>query len=253
MENKYFKSESVEVMRSEIRPAAYNPRKISAEARKQLKKSIKLYGVVGGIVVNAQTGNTVVGGHQKISVLDELNKYPDNDYSLRVELIDVDEKTEKQLNVTLNNPNVGGEWDYDLLREIIPEIDYKDSGLTEEDLSLIGIDFMFETEEEASINDEIEDLMAPVTRQKEAEKVAKKEEREAKKEMTREEQIAHNKEVKKEVAEKAEEKAKDMEAYVMISFDTFQNKAMFMKRMGYSEWDKFIKGEEFQDKVERIE
>ena len=187
-----------------------------------------------------------MGGHQKISVLDELNKYPENDYALRVEMIDVDEKTEKQLNIALNNPNVGGEWDYDLLREIIPDIDYKDAGFTEEDLSLIGVDFLFESEEESTISDDFEELMAPVAQKEQARKEAKKEEK------TREEQIAHNKEVKKEVAQKAEEKAKDMEAYVMISFDSFQNKAMFMKRMGYSEWDKFIKGEEFQDKIEVV-
>ena len=92
--NKYFNSQSAVLNRSQIHFASYNPRKISEEGRRALKKSIKLYGIVGGIVVNKQTGNTIVGGHQKVSVLDELNKFPDNDYTLRVELIDVDEKKE---------------------------------------------------------------------------------------------------------------------------------------------------------------
>lgn len=132
--NKYFTSSSVELQRSQIKPADYNPRTITQEGRKALKKSIRLYGVVGGIVVNKRTGYTIVGGHQKVSVLDELQKYNpethENDYSLRVELIDVDEKKEKELNITLNNPNVGGDWDYDALRELIPSIDYRDVGFT---------------------------------------------------------------------------------------------------------------------------
>ncbi|MDE5986649.1 MAG: hypothetical protein K2H16_05145 [Prevotella sp.] len=55
--------------------------------------------MVGGIVVNKATGYTVVGGHQKVNVLDELNRYQDNDYMLRVEIINVDEKLEKKLNI----------------------------------------------------------------------------------------------------------------------------------------------------------
>lgn len=50
--NKYFSSKSIELMRSQIHPSGYNPRQISDEGRKQLKRSIKKYGVVGGIVVN---------------------------------------------------------------------------------------------------------------------------------------------------------------------------------------------------------
>ena len=111
MENRYFNSKTVELRRSQIKPSSYNPRTISPEGRKQLKRSIKKYGVVGGIVVNQSTGYTIVGGHQKVSVLDELNKYDEatheNDYNLRVELINVDAKTEKSLNVALNNPNIG--------------------------------------------------------------------------------------------------------------------------------------------------
>ena len=113
MDNKYFNSKSVELKRSQINPASYNPRTISDEGKKALKRSIELYGVVGGIVVNQATGYTIVGGHQKVAVLDELNKYDksthENDYTLRVELINVDEKTEKQLNITLNNQGAS-EW-----------------------------------------------------------------------------------------------------------------------------------------------
>ena len=51
--SKYIKSESVELNRSAIRFADYNPRKLSDESRKALKRGIKKFGLVGGIVVNS--------------------------------------------------------------------------------------------------------------------------------------------------------------------------------------------------------
>ena len=97
--SKYIKSESVELNRSAIHFADYNPRKLSDESRKTLKRGIKKFGLVGGIVVNKRTGLTVVSGHQRLSVMDELQKFPDNDYRIRVDVIDVDEQQEKELNI----------------------------------------------------------------------------------------------------------------------------------------------------------
>lgn len=249
MDNKYFNSKSVELKRSQIKPAAYNPRTISDEGKKALKRSIKRYGVVGGIVVNQATGYTIVGGHQKVAVLDELNKYDksthENDYILRVELINVDEKTEKQLNITLNNPNVGGNWDFDALARIVPDIDYKDAGLTDADLNVIGVDYLLQTEEENSIADALTDMMAPVAERKEAEKAAKQTERA--------EKVAHMKDVKQQVRENARKQAESMDAYVMLSFDEYKAKAAFCERFGYAPDVKFIKGEVFDGQVERID
>lgn len=247
--SKYFNSESASLRRSQIKPASYNPRTISDEGYKQLKRSIKRYGVVGGIVVNQATGYTIVGGHQKVSVLDELNKYDEathkNDYTLRVELISVDEKTEKLLNVALNNPNIGGQWDYDALRELVPDIDYKDAGLTDADLNMIGCDFLLQTEEENNIAGELNSMMSEVNEQREAEKAQRQMERAAK--------TAHMKEVKKQVKDAAQKQAQDMDAYIMLSFDTWEAKANFCRRFGYDPYDKFIKGEVFDSQVERVE
>lgn len=247
--SKYFNSESASLRRSQIKPASYNPRTISDEGYKQLKRSIKRYGVVGGIVVNQATGYTIVGGHQKVSVLDELNKYDEathkNDYTLRVELISVDEKTEKSLNVALNNPNIGGQWDYDALRELVPDIDYKDVGLTDADLNMIGCDFLLQTEEENNIAGELNSMMSEVNEQREAEKAQRQMERAAK--------TAHMKEVKKQVKDAAQKQAQDMDAYIMLSFDTWEAKANFCRRFGYDPYDKFIKGEVFDSQVERVE
>lgn len=242
---KFFSSTIVEVKRSEIHPADYNPRKIDEQGKRMLKRSMKQFGVVGGIIVNSQTGNTIVGGHQKVSILDEMYKYPDNDYSLRVEMISVDRKTEKTLNIALNNGNISGQWDYDALARLVPDIDYKDAGLTDADLNMIGCDFLLQTEEENSLAGALEEMMQPVTEQKEAEKAARQ--------LERAEKVAHMKDVKQQVKEQAQETAANMDAYLMLSFDTWEAKAAFCERFGYDPYQKFIKGELFDEQIERIE
>lgn len=243
--SKYIKSESVELNRSAIHFAGYNPRKLSDESRKTLKRGIKKFGLVGGIVVNKRTGLTVVSGHQRLSVMDELQKFPDNDYRIRVDVIDVDEKQEKELNILMNNPNAQGFWDYDALARLVPDIDYKDAGLTDADLNMIGCDFLLQTEEENSLAGALEEMMQPVTEQKEAEKAARQ--------LERAEKVAHMKDVKQQVKEQAQETAANMDAYLMLSFDTWEAKAAFCERFGYDPYTKFVKGEVFSDQVERVE
>lgn len=247
--SKYIRSEVVELNRSAIHLAKYNPRVITEEGRKALKRIIKKYGLVGGIVANKGTGLTLVSGHQRLSVMDELQKYDpktkENDYKLRVDVIDVDEKTEKELNIAMNNPNAQGTWDRDKLAEMIPHIDYKDVGLSEADLSLLGMDYMFQTEEENELADSIGDLMQEVEEEHEAEKAQRQAERAAK--------VAHMREVKAQVKEAAEKSAGDMEAYLMLSFDSIENKCTFMRRFGYDPNDKFIKGEDFDMRCEVVD
>lgn len=266
--SKYFGKSEVAVMsRSEISLSDYNPRKIDEDGKRQLKRSIKLYGVVGGIVVNRQTGNRVVGGHQKILILDSIHKYPDNDYKLRVEVVDVDERTEKQMNIILNNPAVGGEWDYDKLRSMIPDIDYKDAGLTEADLSMIGMDYIFKTERESGISEEMDILMSGMreehrqeverraeqrAEQREADRAAERAFQEAA-EKSYEDKVQHMKEVKQSVTDKARDDAADMDAYVMLSFDTFKAKAAFCQRLGYDGYTKYLKGEDVDSRIDVIE
>jgi hypothetical protein len=47
-------------------------------------------------------------------------------------------------------------------------------------------------------------------------------------------------------------KAENMDAYVALSFDTYQAKAAFMMRFGYNPQEKFIKGEVFNSQIERV-
>lgn len=247
--SKYITSENMELRRSQIVLASYNPRVLSDEEKKTLKRGIKKYGLVGGIVVNRRGEiYLLVSGHQRITVMDELEKYnPDtkeNDYVIRCDVIEVDDKTEKSLNILLNNPNAQGKWDDNKLRELIPDIDYKNAGLTDADLSLIGCDYLLKTEEENSIADALDDLTAPIQQEKEEIKAEKQAEREAK--------VQHMKDVKAQVRENAIKTAGQMDAYVMLSFDDMDAKTAFLQRFGYDVNSKFIKGEDFDMKCEVI-
>lgn len=89
-------------------------------------------------------------------------------------------------------------------------------------------------------------------RQAEAEKAERKAEREALKAQEQAAKVAHMKEVKQQVKENAQKQAQDMDAYLMLSFDTFEAKAAFCGRFGYDPYQKFIKGEQFDSICERI-
>lgn len=242
--SKYIKSVPTEIKRSQIHFADYNPRKLSADERRAIKRGIKEFGLVGGLVVNRRTGFTVVSGHQRLSVMDELHGYPDTDYVIRVDVIDVDEKQEKELNILLNNPNAQGKWDYDALRELIPDINYKSAGLTDQDLSLIGVDYLLKTEEETDLAGALDGVMSELDEEREADKESRK--------LERAEATAHIKEVKANVKESAEANAQDMDAYVMLSFSDWNAKKRFCDKYDLDPYDKFLKGEDFEARLDEL-
>ena len=53
--------------------------------------------------------------------------------------------------------------------------------------------------------------------------------------------------------ENAQKQAENMDAYVILSFDTYEAKAAFCERFGYDPDMKFIKGEVFDEQIERID
>ena len=131
------------VKRSQVKEAEYNPRTISDAAFDRLFKSLSQHGVVADPTWNERTGN-LVGGHQRLRVMDKQAGYPKKvqDYDVRVLAIDVDLEEEKRLNVILNNPSAQGEWDLDKLAELslVDGLDFEGDML----FSKSDIDFMFE-------------------------------------------------------------------------------------------------------------
>lgn len=137
------------VNREEIVEADYNPRKITDNAFKKLKKwfAAEGKGQLAPIIVN-KNSMTVVSGHQRLKVLDQLNR--GKPYQLTVSLADLDEKTEVEANVFMNNSSAMGEFDFDMLRDlhdIFPEVSFTDGfGFDDADISMIFDDNEFDVE-----------------------------------------------------------------------------------------------------------
>tara|TARA_B100001250_G_C19794106_1_gene787963 strand:- start:64 stop:555 length:492 start_codon:yes stop_codon:yes gene_type:complete len=89
-----------------LNPASYNPRQISSKQYKDLKESIKKFGLVDPIIVNKD--NTVIGGHQRLKVCKEL-KYIEIDCVM----LDLSKEEERELNIRLNKNT--GDFDMDIL------------------------------------------------------------------------------------------------------------------------------------------
>ena len=110
----------------DLNPASYNPRQISSKQYKDLKESVKKFGLVDPIIVNKD--NTVIGGHQRLKICKDL-KYVDVDCVM----LDLSKEEERELNIRLNKS--GGEWDFDLLSNFEIE-ELKDWGFKEIELGL---------------------------------------------------------------------------------------------------------------------
>lgn len=126
------------VKRSQIKFADYNPRIIDESNQKKLIKAIRENGLIEPLVWNERTG-VLVGGHQRLTAADKI--YRKKDYEVPVAIIDVDEKTEKKLNVQLNNPSMQGDWNLDELAKLSDDVSFEDMGFNKSD-----IDFMFDGE-----------------------------------------------------------------------------------------------------------
>lgn len=106
------------VRRSTLTPAPFNPRVIDKHARRQLRESINTFGLVEPIVYNRRSGY-ILGGHQRLSILDEQHGYPPHDYDVDVSVVDLAPIDERRLCVLLNQPNAQGSFDLEALGRLI--------------------------------------------------------------------------------------------------------------------------------------
>ena len=205
---KYQKFEAVTINRKDIKNAPYNPRKIGEKESKALRKSIKTHGLVDTLIFNEVTGN-LVGGHQRLSQLDALEG--NEDYELTMAKINVSEKQEKEINIALNNPNMQGEYNFDMLKDLFLEIDIENTGFSDYDLSIFGVD------------SDLEEI-------KKTEK--------SKEEM--EESIRKVKEAKQRSLDK---NIGTGEKYIVVTFTSTEAKESFLDFLGHEPDDRYIKGE----------
>lgn len=108
-----------------LKPAPYNPRRITAGQMAMLQKSLTEFGFVDPIIANQRTGR-IVGGHQRWEAAKRMGIE-----TVPVAWVDLDRDREKALNIALNQH--GGDWDYQKLPALLVEI--QDIGL---DLEAIG-------------------------------------------------------------------------------------------------------------------
>lgn len=112
---------------ADMNRAAYNPRvdlQPEDEEYQAIERSLKRHGLVQPIVWNRRT-NTVVSGHQRLTVLEAQGET-----EVTVSVVDLDDIQEKELNVALNK--ITGKWDDDKLSVILNELgdEATDTGFT---------------------------------------------------------------------------------------------------------------------------
>src|SRR5882672_11573531 len=92
----------------------FNPRKIGDHDLAALRRSLKFFGTVEPIVVNTRSGH-IVGGHQRVKAAEA-----EGIDTLPVVYVDLDDPSEKQLNLALNR--ISGEFDVDKLQDVLADL-----------------------------------------------------------------------------------------------------------------------------------
>ena len=126
MEKIIWKNETRKV--ADLIPADYNPRKISLAKKDELKKSLEKLGMIMPIIIN--TNNRVVGGHQRLSLLADLEI---EEVDVKVPNRELTEPEEKEANLTTNISK--GEFDWDKLLDNFSFDILSTAGFGEKDIS----------------------------------------------------------------------------------------------------------------------
>jgi hypothetical protein len=208
--------------------------------------------------------------------MDSVNRYDaetgENDYEFRVEVVEFDEVTEKEQNLFMNNRNVQGTFDDDMLVKMFDGIDYANAGFDATDLQILGLtgvseadvqEFWVDTESKAeqaqewnkeTLTEDNVELDAHDMATKNAEENHRLDRNTDFYNDTQENQIARHNEVGKikERINNQNDLNKDggMLSYVIVSFSSPAAKANFMADYGYNPADKYINGEDFVNRLE---
>lgn len=222
-------SETKIIRRSQINLNPYNPKRHTDEQIKLQRKNLKKVGFLGGIVWNETTGN-LVDGHRRIKALDIINKYdgtPATDYEVKVEAVQMDDKTEKEqmLYMAVGNSKA----DYNLIAPIVDEIDYSNVGLSEAEYNEILKLRQTESVEAIPSWDADFGITELEVQEKSNEEV--QQEIQDKPKMTKE-QVKAEKQKCDDVAAKHHEE-KDL--YIILNFDNEEMKQAFCELLGISD------------------
>lgn len=231
-----------EIMRSQIRLNPFNPKRHPEEAIKLQQRNFKKVGFLGGVSWNEATGH-LLDGHRRVLAMDALNKYDGTeatDYKIRVEATSMDEKTEKEQMTYMAVGNTKA--DMELIAEYIGDIDTKDIGLTDVEISSLlkfsQADESVDAAEAAPVETFFDFVPTPTVQT--AEQMA----------MTPEQKKEHVKDVRREQAEDISEYSSTQNMYVTLSFSSEEAKIAFCEAVGADSDEKFIKGEDVLGMIE---
>lgn len=144
-------------------PATYNPRKDlkpNDEEYIKIKNSIINFGYVEPVIINKDF--TVIGGHQRLKVLKELNYE-----KIECIVVDLDKTQEKALNIALNK--ISGEWNTEKLENLLQELlqenfDVNLTGFDSEEIDNILNEYLDTEEDEFDIDEAINEIQEPITK-----------------------------------------------------------------------------------------
>ncbi len=102
--------------------APYNPRRISGHDLEALRRSLRYFGTVEPIVVNRRS-DRIVGGHQRVRAAEA-----EGIETLPVCFVDLDDPSERQLNLALNK--ISGEFDIDKLAAVMADLEQAGADMT---------------------------------------------------------------------------------------------------------------------------
>jgi DNA modification methylase len=114
----------------QLKPAAYNPRKISDKSFADLLESLRRYEMVDPLIVNSseERKNIIIGGHQRYRAAKELGYT-----TVPVVYVELNEARERELNLRLNRNT--GEFDLELLKDfdidLLLDVGFDDSDLAD--------------------------------------------------------------------------------------------------------------------------
>ena len=120
----------------ELKPSEYNPRKINAKQKEDIKQSLKDFGMVIPLVVNVHPDrlNIVVGGNQRMRIMAELGYTMANTVEVNLPY-----DKEVELNLRLNKNQ--GSFDDDLLNMIADREKLIELGWAEKELKMKESDY----------------------------------------------------------------------------------------------------------------
>ena len=127
---------------SEIKPYKKNAKKHDETQIKNVMQSIKEFGVVQPIVVDKN--NTIIIGHCRYEAMKRLGYDELQDDWVKV--VDLSEEEAEKLRLLDNKLNES-EWDLDLLKDLVPSIDFSDFEVDfnlPEEVEDINLDDFFE-------------------------------------------------------------------------------------------------------------